>query len=164
MTATPLLRRATLEDLDCVMRIERRPGYERLVARWTREQHLEAAARPDVAYLLCETPGAAPLAFAIVEALDNVHEGAKLKRIAVESPGCGVGGAFLKLLLAWVFESTPAARLWLDVFSDNERARRAYRRAGFTEDGVLRQAYVLPSGERVDRVLMSVLRSEWERA
>ena len=29
------------------------------------------------------------------------------------------------------------------------------------EDGLLRQAYRMPDGSRVDRYVMSVLRSEW---
>jgi diamine N-acetyltransferase len=51
--------------------------------------------------------------------------------------------------------------VWLDVFTHNERARHVYRSVGFTEDGLLRQAYRLADGTRVDRVLMSVLRAEW---
>jgi diamine N-acetyltransferase len=161
--ARPSLRRAAAGDLDFVMATERLPGYEALTARWTRAEHLAALARGDTCYLLGAWPESPPEGFAILERITDVHEGAKLKRIAVTRPGTGFGRPFLGAVVDWVFGSTGAERLWLDVFSDNERARHVYRRAGFREDGLLRQAYVLPSGARVDRVLMSVLRNEWQR-
>jgi diamine N-acetyltransferase len=157
------LRLGTAADVDFVMATERLPGYAELTARWSREAHVAALASADTRYLL-GARAAGPLAgFAIVEQINNPHEGAKLKRIAVTEPGTGFGQPFLHAVIDWVFESTAAPRLWLDVFTYNERARHVYRRAGMTEDGLLRQAYVLPSGVRADRVIMSVLRSEWQR-
>ncbi len=145
------------------MATERLPGYDVLTARWTREQHLSALGRADTRYLIGGSARAEREGFAIIENINDVDEGAKLKRIAVENPGTGFGGPFLAGVVEWVFASTPAERLWLDVFTYNERARHVYRRAGFREDGLLRQAYVLPSGARADRVIMSVLRSECAR-
>ena len=150
-------------DVDFIVATERLPGYEALVARWSEREHHEALARPAVAYLVLESPTGSPAGFAILEGLDDRHEGVKLKRIAVSEPGLGHGLAFVQAIIEWVFTQTGAARLWLDVFDYNARARHVYRRAGLSEDGLLRQAYVLPSGERVDRVLMSILRGEWER-
>jgi hypothetical protein len=157
------LRLGGAADVDFVMATERLPGYAELLARWTRDEHLAALARPDTRYLLGARPARAPEGFAILERVDDLHEGAKLKRIAVTEPGAGFGGPFLAAVVDWVFDSTSAARLWLDVFTYNERARHVYRRAGFSEDGLLRQAYVLPSGARADRVIMSILRGEWQR-
>ena len=45
--------------------------------------------------------------------------------------------------------------------SFNPRARRAYEKAGFVVEGVLRDAY-LCDGVRVDDVVMSILAPEWE--
>lgn len=156
----PALRIGTAADIDYVMATERLPGNEVLTARWTREQHVAALARPGTRYLI---GGAPPAGFAILENIDDPHEGAKLKRIAVTAPGTGFGQPFLGAIIEWVFASTPVERLWLDVFTYNDRARHVYRRAGMSEDGLLRQAYVLPSGVRADRVIMSILRSEWSR-
>jgi len=157
------VRPAHASDVGYIMATERLPGYDVLVASWTADEHALALASPSVAYLVIEAPPGIPAGFAILEGLDDVHHGVKLKRIALSNPGRGLGAAFLAEILAWVFTTTSAGRLWLDVFVANERARRAYRRAGFSEDGLLRQAYVLSSGERVDRVLMSILRGEWQR-
>jgi ribosomal protein S18 acetylase RimI-like enzyme len=157
----PVLRTVGAADLDFVMATERLPGYDELVAQWTREAHLAALGLPDTHYLIGGWCDAAPQGFAILEQVTDVHLGAKLKRIAVTTPGAGFGRPFLAEVIGWVFANTPAERLWLDVFTYNERARHVYRRAGFREDGLLRQAYVLPDGRRVDRVLMSLLRREW---
>lgn len=146
------------------MATERLPGYDELIACWSRAEHLAALQREDTRYLVGARPAAPPEGFAIIEHITDVHEGAKLKRIAVTRPGTGFGQPFLGAVVDWVFDSTRAERLWLDVFTANQRARHVYRSAGFREDGLLRQAYVLPSGARVDRVIMSVLRGEWRRA
>lgn len=158
------LRVATAADVDFVAATERLPGYELLTARWTREEHLAALARADTRYLVGGWPGEALQGFAILQPLADPHEGAKLKRICVTQPGGGFGGPFLDATLAWVFSTTANERLWLDVFCHNERARRAYRRAGMRDDGLLRQAYRMPDGSRADRTIMSILRSEWRRA
>lgn len=157
------IRRAMPADIDFILATERLPGYDRLVAQWTATEHAAAMVRADVAYLVMEAPPGSAAGFAICEGLDDPHLGVKLKRIAVVAPGAGVGTAFLRALMHWVFTETGTQRLWLDVFVWNDRARRAYRRVGMSEDGLLRQAYVMPDGERVDRVLMSILRTEWER-
>ena len=160
---SPSLRLGGPADFDYVMATERLPGNEVLTARWTREQHAAALAREGTRYLIGGSPRAPQAGFAILENVDDRHEGAKLKRIAVSEPGTGFGQPFLLAVIGWVFASTPAERLWLDVFTYNERARHVYRRVGLREDGLLRQAYVLPSGERADRIIMSILRSEWSR-
>lgn len=159
MAAT--LRIGTDADIPFVMAVERLPGNEELTARWSDAEHRAALALPDTRYLIGSSNGADPEGFAILERLNDVHEGVKLKRIAVARPGQGFGQPFLGSIQRWVFEQTGAERLWLDVFTYNERARHVYRKAGFSEDGLLRQAYALPTGVRADRVIMSVLRREW---
>lgn len=160
----PSLRVGDSNDIAYVMATERLPGNEVLTARWTRDQHVAALAREGTRYLIGGSSRAPREGFAILENVNDPHEGAKLKRIAVSAPGTGFGRPFLGAIIGWVFASTPADRLWLDVFTYNDRARHVYRRAGMTEDGLLRQAYVLPNGARADRVIMSILRSEWARA
>jgi ribosomal protein S18 acetylase RimI-like enzyme len=155
------LRRATPADLDFVLATERLPGYEWLVGRWSREEHAAALAREDTCYLVGGRAGGALEAFAILQPLRDPHEGAKLKRICVTRAGGGFGRPFLAAVIDWVFSSTDNERLWLDVFTHNERARHVYRRAGMREDGLLRHAYRMPDGSRADRYIMSILRSEW---
>lgn len=105
------------------MRIERQPGYENLVGRWSEAQHAAALADPANAYLLGEDGAsrdqngqdeALPRGFAIVAGLTDPHGNVLLKRIAVERPGVGFGRRFVAGLVDWVFTTTAAHRLWLD--------------------------------------------------
>jgi ribosomal protein S18 acetylase RimI-like enzyme len=155
------LRRGLASDIDFCMTTERLPGYDVLTACWTEVEHLRALELVDTRYLVGGYAAGPLFGFAIVERVNDPHEGAKLKRIAVTQPAVGFGVPFLRAVIGWVFESTAAPRLWLDVFVHNARARHVYRKVGMREDGLLRQAYVQPNGERVDRVIMSVLRTEW---
>jgi acetyltransferase (GNAT) family protein len=160
----PELRQARGEDLPFILATERLPGYDALVGTWSEAEHRAALAEPSVRYLLAAWPGESPGGFAVLTGLGDAHEGVKLKRIAVVAPGCGFGTLFTRAVVDWVFSFTDAPRLWLDVFVHNERAVHVYRSVGMRSDGVLRGAYLLPSGDRVDRLLMSMLRDEWRAA
>jgi RimJ/RimL family protein N-acetyltransferase len=149
-----------MDDLSFVMATERLPGYEHLTARWTWEEHCQAMAQENTLYLIAQSADLDDVGFVILQPIADHHEGTKLKRICVSTPGRGVGGALLSAVISWVFTTLHTDRLWLDVFVDNEHARRAYRRVGFSEDGILRSAYRNADGLLVDRVLMSLLRSE----
>jgi RimJ/RimL family protein N-acetyltransferase len=144
------------------MATERRPGYDALVGRWDAERHRAAMALPANAYLIGLDDGGDAKRFAILRGLDGEAGNVALQRIALAEPGRGFGRAFLGAIAAWVFARPGSHRLWLDVFADNGRARRAYGAAGFREEGLLREAYVRPDGVRVTQVLMSILRPEWE--
>ncbi|MEV0310045.1 GNAT family N-acetyltransferase [Nonomuraea fuscirosea] len=85
-------------------------------------------------------------------------------RIALVGPrafGKGYGTEAIELLLAHAFTATPIHRISLGVYTFNERARHVYKKIGFVEEGVERDA-LLWDGEWHDAVLMSVLRPEWQ--
>ncbi|MCB2210132.1 GNAT family N-acetyltransferase [bacterium] len=73
----------------------------------------------------------------------------------------GYGTETMKLLLKHGFESLNLHRIWLRVYSKNKRGIRAYEKAGFTNEGMLRQAHY-QHGQYYDVHLMSVLRNEWD--
>jgi diamine N-acetyltransferase len=60
-----------------------------------------------------------------------------------------------------VFKETNAWRVWLGVFPENTRARRAYEAVGFTAEGVARGS-AFNYGVHRDELVMAVLRPEWE--
>ena len=155
------LRPAGAGDIDAVMALERRPGFERWVGRSKVEEHRAMLASPGSAYRLGVGPEGEALAFAILTGLNDPHGNLYLKRIAVARPGEGIGTAFLSLVLDEVFETLDAWRFHLDCFADNLRAQAAYAKLGFSRDGILRQAYRLPDGRRTDLVLMALLKDEW---
>src|SRR5262245_47261124 len=155
------LRVANLSDLPFIMATERMLEFDRMVGRWAEDEHRAALARTNHAYLLGINAAGRPGAFSIIRDIDDAHGNACLKRFAVKNPGRGFGSQFLGLVVNWVFAETRTHRLWLDVLSDNARARHVYFSQGFMEEGVLRSAYKLPDESRIDLILMSLTRPEW---
>jgi RimJ/RimL family protein N-acetyltransferase len=75
----------------------------------------------------------------------------------------GYGADALRLLLRYAFEEVNLDRVGLDVISYNDDAIRLYQRAGFVQEGLVRRC-VLRGGKHHDRVLMGMLREEWNPA
>ncbi len=161
--ATPgtdvVLRRATPGDLPFVMSTERLDGYDAVVGRWDEERHRATLSDGRHAYFI-GADATAPVGFVILRDWASPERVTLLKRIAVSRPGQGLGRALVRAAAARVFEETDAFRLWLGVFPENERARRAYEAAGFEAEGVARgSAYF--GGVHRDELVMSILRPEW---
>ena len=77
--------------------------------------------------------------------------------------GLGFGGETISLALRYGFEELNLNRIELDVFAGNERGLRAYRRAGFVQEGRRRQAFYR-NGRYHDVIHMAVLREDWADA
>jgi RimJ/RimL family protein N-acetyltransferase len=75
--------------------------------------------------------------------------------------GKGYGSDALRLILRYAFDELNLHRVGLDVISNNARAIRTYEGAGFQREGTMRDA-VLRDGSRHDRILMGILRHEWQ--
>lgn len=84
-------------------------------------------------------------------ALDPEARGAE--KIALEST---------RLVLDYVFETLGLNRLWIHELAAAEGVRKRYAKAGFTEEGILRQE-AFQDGRYEDVVVMGMLRDEWER-
>jgi RimJ/RimL family protein N-acetyltransferase len=80
---------------------------------------------------------------------------------APDARGKGYGTDAMRVLLRYCFMELNLNRVGLTVFSYNTRAMTSYRKVGFQQEGVMRQA-ILRDGEYHDIVLMSILRSEWD--
>ena len=152
---------ARFEDIPAIMALERGEGYEDVVGRWGAEQHAAEMALPGSHYLVAHDASGAARGFVMLQRLDDPDLCAHLRRIAVARPGEGLGAALLGAALVHVFGATPAHRLQLLVYAENERARRAYRRAGLVEEGLLRDIRRLPDGRFRSMLMMSILRTEW---
>ncbi len=95
-------------------------------------------------------------------AVDSIGRTAELG-IAIgdkASWGQGYGRETVGLLVGYGFRMLNLRRIFLRVHGRNERAIRAYRAAGFIEEGRLR-GHVWSDGAYDDIVLMGVLRDEW---
>ncbi|PAE17360.1 GNAT family N-acetyltransferase [Virgibacillus sp. 7505] len=72
----------------------------------------------------------------------------------------GYGTEATKLAQKFTFEELKLNRLELEVFSHNIRGIKAYEKAGFKKEGVLRQSLFI-NDIYLDEILMSMLREEY---
>ncbi len=89
---------------------------------------------------------------------------AALLAIGIGDPdyrGKGYGADALQMILRYAFHELNLNRVGLDVIEYNDSAIRAYTKAGFKEEGRMRSA-VLREGKRYDRIIMGILKKEWE--
>ena len=154
------LARGGVADLDYVTATERLEGYEALVGRWERARHEAALVDGRHAYFIGRDDGRR-IGFAILRDWASSERVTLLKRIAVDAPGRGAGKGILRLIIKRVFTETDAHRLWLGVFPENARARRAYEQVGFRAEGIARGSAFF-AGVYRDELIMAVLRPEWE--
>ena len=81
--------------------------------------------------------------------------------IGADGRGQGLGTEATRMVVDYAFEQLGLYRISLTVFAFNPRGRRVYEKAGFVEEGRLRQAVAL-DGERHDDIMMSILAPEWQ--
>ncbi|HEV2288682.1 MAG TPA: GNAT family protein [Candidatus Acidoferrales bacterium] len=74
----------------------------------------------------------------------------------------GIGTECTKLMVVYGFEKLNLNKVWLGVNSENAGAVRAYEKAGFVREGVLRQEQYR-NFRYYDAIRMSILRSEYEQ-
>lgn len=72
----------------------------------------------------------------------------------------GVGQETAKLLLEYAFQKLNLNKVWLGVNASNKAGAASYRKAGFKDEGVLRQE-IYRNGQYYDAIRMSVLRQEY---
>jgi len=138
-------------DIADVMRIERGPGYEAFVGRWTVEEHLAEIASESDRYLGWRHPDGGLAGFVIFQEFGDPTTPVLLRRIAVDAPGRGIGGALLIAALDWAFASAPFPAVELHVKTDNARAQRVYAREGFARI----------EGSMADHFTLSLSRETW---
>lgn len=74
--------------------------------------------------------------------------------------GRGYGTEVTELLTAHAFQALNLNRVWLHVYDFNTAGMRAYEKAGFRREGILRQGAFVEGAYR-DVHVMAVLREEW---
>ena len=75
--------------------------------------------------------------------------------------GKGYGTDAMRTILHYGFTEINLRRVTLTVFEYNPRAIRSYEKAGFRQEGCLRQ-FLNREGRRWDMLYMGILREEWE--
>jgi diamine N-acetyltransferase len=154
------LRPASPRDITWIQELERHPESGRFLCAWPADVHARNLADPAKRYLVADDAGGRPRGMVILAGLDSPARSVELVRVALDEPGQGLGKPLLRRVVDLCFGQLGANRLWLDVFDDNERARRAYRAVGFREEGVLREAARRQDGSLGSLVVMAMLARE----
>ena len=92
--------------------------------------------------------------------LGNLSCNLRIALIGSRVFGKGYGTEAVTLVLDHAFGTTALHRISLEVHAFNDRARHVYKKVGFVEEGVRRDA-LRWDGEWHDSVMMSVLRPDW---
>lgn len=166
------LRRHRPENLPAVVRWYRDPELARLTRYQTRPMSREEVERffharllsPDsIAYAIHDGSTDRLVGLTTFSALD-ADNGSVLFHITIgerDAWGRGLGTEATELMLEHAFERLGLHRVGLSVFSFNERAIRAYEKAGFRIEGRLREA-IHRDGRYWDEVQMGALAGEWQ--
>ena len=143
------------------MAMERRPGYDLLVGRWTEEQHRATIADESHLYFLGRGEKGEARGFVILRDLKLDTQSLCLKRIAVMEVSRGFGRSLLAAAADWVFANTDTHR-WLEVMENSARAHHVYSSLGWREEGTARKAFKYPDSTRGNYIQMSILKHEWK--
>ena len=103
-----------------------------------------------------------PLGRIIITRIEPHYKSLDITKIYVggDMRGKGIGSEVLVGLLKYLFEEQEMHRVTLDYYTENTRARDLYRRLGFVDEGVARDACT-KDGKYFDLNLMSILRDEY---
>jgi RimJ/RimL family protein N-acetyltransferase len=74
----------------------------------------------------------------------------------------GYGTEAMRTLIQFCFNMVNLNRVFLRVYSFNERALHVYKKLGFQEEGRLRADH-FHRGDYHDTIILGILRSEWQR-
>lgn len=100
----------------------------------------------------------------VINEIDAETHSANFRIALFNSKDCshGIGSWAVQQTVDYAFSELHLHRLSLDVFSFNPRAQHVYEKAGFVQEGVLRDAVIDPAdGSYADDILMAILEDEW---
>lgn len=135
-------------------------------AHFTQEEvvsfFLKSLEDPDCRFFLILSPDGRVIGGSVINEIDWELRRANF-RIAIFHTGAqgrGIGTWAVEKTRDYAFEALKLHRLELDVYSFNPRAERAYAKAGFRREGVLRDA-VLDGDHYADDILMALPEEDW---
>lgn len=141
------LRRTRRSDLATVVDFEEALGTRQFLGQGGREWHERVLTDPDMEHWVLVDRLDRVLAFGILAGLSR-PDVVEIRRMVVapEARGQGVGRILLRHLLQEALVGPQVHHVWLDVSSDNTRARSLYRTFGFVEKPAPPGATLLENG------------------
>ena len=134
-----------------------------LAARRQRYEDAAKTSTPEVfRFVICRLDDDRPVGRTDVFDLDR-QNGSCAFGLTIGEPalwGRGLGTDAVNAIVDFAFGQLRMERVWLDTDDHNTRARAAYRKAGFIEEGRFRHAFY-QDGRWSDDIRMAMLREEW---
>ena len=126
------------------------------------EQATQSFGTDDYTFVICLLDAERPIGEASLFRLDRLNGSAELGIFIgeVDQWSKGFGTDAVNALVDFGFAELRLERIALNVWTENERAMRAYAKAGFTLEGTLRHDR-FEHGRFTDGHVMSILRDEW---
>ncbi|MBD6620663.1 GNAT family N-acetyltransferase [Komarekiella sp. 'clone 1'] len=147
-------------DLNYILAAETDDENRQYVIPWSREKHFQAMVNPDIAHLIVKNE--TRIGYVILAGLLNPNHTIEFRRIVITEKAKGYGKAIVEIVKQLAFETYNAHRLWLDVKVQNKLAQAVYKKAGFVEEGTLRECLKV-EGRYDSLIIMSMLQQEYEK-
>jgi len=148
------------DQLDVICSIERE--NREFVFQWTRERHMEAIKCEDEMHIsIIDAAANELIGYILLAGISGEDRSLEFRRMAVAVKGKGYGRAGVRFIKKFCFEELKYHRLWLDVYTDNQRAIELYRSEGFVQEGLLRECKKQGDKYR-SMIIMSMLEDEYE--
>lgn len=127
-----MLRDTIADEMPLIAALESAHG-DNFVMSYSLERHYREFSRTDVFYKSIYRDSDL-IGFAIL-VLDPDGQSVEFRRIVISDSGRGHGSSVVGMISDVARHDLGRARLWLDVFEENVRARRIYERLGYQRFG-----------------------------
>lgn len=147
------------EYLDRILSIER--ANSNFVFVWPKERHIEAINRLDEVHIsIINTADGELVGYIILAGAGGEDRVLEFRRMAIADKGRGYGRTSVRFIKEYCFTVLKCHRVWLDAYTDNERAIGLYKSEGFVQEGILRECK-RHGDEYRSMVVMSMLEQEY---
>ena len=155
------LRRATLDDLNYIMKLQAAPENLKFIVPFDEDYHRKIFTCADKMDVIAEELQTGErVGYFMLRELDTLC--AEFTHVIIDKKGVGYGREALKLLLKWTFETKNFHRIWIDCKDYNSVALHLYESIGFVREGVLREILFV-NGVYENLIVLGMLDREYKR-
>ena len=127
------IERAQRHDLSLFGRMEQEPDTRDFIIPYSVDDHIEKFADPDIVYLRLLSNG--EIVGFFILGLDPDGVSVEFRRIVVATKGKGIGQMAIPEMEDFCRRELNQKRIWLDVFTHNDRGRHIYEKLGYCQCG-----------------------------